>query len=137
MPAVKEIASITSTYLETGKVDAGIELGTLLKDLAHGVLVAQVDLVEYEAAPELVGFVLEAGDLRHPVQRNAAAVGQIIQNHNGILGGRSEQTGDGVRSYVAASTGDEDARRRRGGSRFVGAHDTPANRQQYNAQPEK
>ena len=135
MPAVKEI-STTRTYLETGKVDAGIELGTLLKDLAHGVLVAQVDLMEDEAALELVGFVLEAGDLRHPVQRNAAAVGQIIQNHNGILGGRSEQTGDGVRSYVAASTGDEDARRRRGG-RFVGAHDPPANRQQYNAQPEK
>ena len=103
-------------------MDAGIELGTLLKDLAHGVLVAQVDLMEYEAALELVRFVLEAGNLCHPVQRNATAVGEIIENHDGILRGRSEQAGDGVRPYVAASTGDEDARRRRGGSRFVGAH---------------
>jgi len=73
------------TYLETGKVDAGIELGTLLEDLAHGVLVAHVDLMEDQSLLELLGLVLEASDLRHAVQRNLAGIGQAVHNDDGVL----------------------------------------------------
>ena len=97
------------TYLETGEVDAGIELGTFLEDLAHGVLVAHVDLMQNQSFLELLGLVLEAGDLRHTVQRNAAGIGQVVHNDDGVLDRGGQETNNGVGSDVSASTGDEDA----------------------------
>ena len=100
------------TYLEAGKVDAGVELGAFLKHLAHGILVAHVDLIQDESFLQLLGLVLEAGDLRHAVQRNSAGIGQIVHNDDGVLDRRGQEANDGVGSDVSASTGDEDAWRR-------------------------
>lgn len=100
------------TYLETGKVDAGIELGAFFKYLAHGILVAHVDLMQDQSFLELLGLVLEAGYLRHAVERNSAGIGQVVHNDNGVLDRGGQQADDGVGSDVSAPTGDEDAWRR-------------------------
>lgn len=101
---------IINSYLETGKVDAGIKLGAFLEYTAQGILIPHIDLVKNQ--PFLAFLIREAGDFGNPVQCHLAGIDKIVNNNDGILlGGIGKQTYDGVRANVATASGYEDARR--------------------------
>ena len=88
--------------LEPGEVDAAVEGAALVKDPAEALPVTDVRLIKGDGhvLPRLV-----PEDLRHALQRDGAAVGEVVGHDDAVAG--LDQLDDGVGADEARAAGDK------------------------------
>ncbi len=100
----RQATIVWNTYLEPGKVNAGLKRRRSLENRLEGLSVAEVHLMEDQ--PFLAFLITNSGNLCHSVQGNPAGVDQIVNYHDVVP--LLEEGNNGVTTNITAPSSHED-----------------------------